>query len=618
MLHASDPVKPFNLRAIVTTAAMTGQQFRSCVDSTHTFLSDLEATMQRLSPQGQCNQFGQILTAKALLENCKELVKKVYDKIIVDEEWNEVTEPKVIEAEEFIKLIEKNYTISKMISEAEEAFSINPDAREFLFTHVAELISEGGINWGNTEAARFLLGRISSDSRPSTPVPAPMKRSPALHLMPAVHLLFSDSTPSTPIPAPMKRSSALNPMAAVHLSPSEIPGEEEESEKICEFMNEYTLICKGLQKVIHEDFQSLLTFYVRLKEYLDCTQFILYDHKALAGFLLDKAKKRLNKLIQQQKQIETEIEQDQKDRAVLPLLATALDKAEMKARKPDCNYDAIGKEVEIVFAKLSLTKKRALFDRLDIVLKNEGILKGRDLPINLLKQSFFVWSNSYTYRLEAVKQLVASSLPLPFTQLGLFDQMSQLMAEASETPVPIPLAHQIHASSEISLSLAFLLKNIKLLQTLLSFLGDDSSTNQLEEMMVLWVLEIEEPTKERIHYHLDWIHKNENPQEIKIDDHYGKKVMNGHLPTFNSERRRAICRTIIEFILVGLKKSLETTDTGTWIDLKKTLINLPHDEKDLPQGLLNEFLWNTATHVGGSLEAVKILNTLLKKLWKEG
>jgi hypothetical protein len=85
---------------------------------------------------------------------------------------------------------------------------------------------------------------------------------------------------------------------------------------------------------------------------------------------------------------------------------------------------------------------------------------------------------------------------------------------------------------------------------------------------------------DRPFFHIYFIHKNETPEKLKNDAHYGNKAFAGAYPATNEERRRAVERTIVELGLGNLEEAINFDDGATVIALLNILENVKLDAKD--------------------------------------
>jgi len=138
------------------------------------------------------------------------------------------------------------------------------------------------------------------------------------------------------------------------------------------------------------------------------------------------------------------------------------------------------------------------------------------------------------------------------------------------------------------------------LQEVLPFLQEDSSPAALQQALFQLTL-IESrgetaafritagqaaPVIDRIHFHLYLIHRDERGQ-LPPDMRYGSNAMAGVYPTTNTERQRAILRTIAELALENLDIAINFMDGPGIVAMLELLERLRMDRRDLPEGQHN-------------------------------
>ncbi len=243
----------------------------------------------------------------------------------------------------------------------------------------------------------------------------------------------------------------------------------------------------------------------------------------------------------------------------------------------DKNADALAiqKSVQSAFLLLDESEKLAFLNSVSAKLI-ERKSRQLNLPASFLKQPLSIWPGSYEDKLNALLAILPSSSSQAQPVIVITkksEEMQKRMVEATSmiTQITINSSNTITNSNMGNMVIdSTIMNDIEELQALLQYLQETGSYRDLQ-MALEGLMFIESKSQkctfkisgnvpsliaDRPCFHLYFIHKNESPQNLVNDDRYGNNAMCGVLPALNSERKRAIERTIVEMALEGLENAM--------------------------------------------------------------
>ncbi len=535
------------------------------------------------------------------------------------EEELEAISIKLSESSEILERIQANNDIAIaiwVIANESVATNLTSETVNSLRSRIVDLTSKPHINAGNQMALQAMQNALSQVGRPGQqmsifPPQAPSVQAPIQSTPPS---------PSTP-PAPDQSSGRI------------IAEQTEELESSI-----FTDRLKGLSDSFtglnpDEDFNKVLALYKEVKAYsLSKTSYYSSENKEKVENVLQRMEVLMGQIITTQQEIERkqteQVQAQQSSNSCFEELKKALEAACKDVTSSSYDPLATQKNVNTAFKKLGTDEKPKLFDALSAVLMEEKKIN-RPLPRGLLGQEFSLWAGSYDLKLKAVERIIPASTPAapsapPVVVERKADEMARRLSEAKNAVAPSaqtsPRGPAVTTSTTTSnrpspagpLHIADndsipdnldtpALRGIKELQILLSLLQRGDSSEDLDELLgklaTLDSLGINLPFKisgnrpqsiaDRPCFHLYFIHKNESPEKLVNDAHYGANAMAGFYPTSNVERQRAIQRTIVEAALEGLDDAVNLEAPGDVISMLKILEDVQLDAIDRPSGSHN-------------------------------
>jgi hypothetical protein len=442
----------------------------------------------------------------------------------------------------------------------------------------------------------------------------------------AMQLSLSNIRASTTQQAPQATASHVQ-------SNTEIRAEQDETLAVTSFVDQWKELDSFFKNPSPAsvnplaDFEKVLSLYKSAKEYHGRTAFLLPENKNnLESQVLRQAEGLMVNIINKQKDIEnTQAEQIQprpSSSSTFQELQVAFEKYCEGLTGNYTDLGALLSPLNAAFNKLSSDEKNKLLEKVYKLLREaDKFPKDKATPQNLARQPISVWQGSNEYKLEAIKQLAAASVsaapsgPVVIVEKKA-DEMARHLSEAqgaSATQVTLsnsclPQAAAVRTPTG-STQATFredrifgdgdtpALIGINDLSALLPLLKPDASYRELEAALEKLVILESKVTKVafkissntpslvslRPCYHLYFIHKNEQPELLVEDLHYGTNAMAGIHPATNEQRSRAIQRTIVELALEGLEDAINFGAGDTISAMMKTLEEMQMNAADLLQ-----------------------------------
>lgn len=310
-----------------------------------------------------------------------------------------------------------------------------------------------------------------------------------------------------------------------------------------------------------------------------------------------------------------------------------------KALEPakENGYDVLKlqKSVQAAFEKLSAGEKTQLLEALSKILIEKNERKAQ-LPRSLEKVAISAWPGSYALKLEAVEKVISAAATTPTAPAAkkLSDTMQERFnavriefkrQQASHSAPVAPIQEDLtslHPDRKI-------LESIRMLQKTLPLLTPEGSDLELQAALEIIAtldsigtktpFKISGPNSlfiaDRPCFHLYLIHKSESPKKVVPDLLYGTRAFAGVYETSNSERSRAILRTIFELVLEGMEDAINFNAVEDFQELREILKGLTgFSNADLPPNSLSAFL--DGIDYTPPMDAIIDMRGTLKHTWQ--
>ncbi len=591
--------------------------------------------IDEMLPSGQLLELPYLSGDTSILTNLQQRVQAAYlgrqENPIpgaTQEELDAISE-KLTASADILDLIQANHDIATEIwmvaSEFENTFSpanvtnINSETVNSLRDRIVDLTSRPHINAGNLSGLQALQNGLSQMSGPAQQVSAINARGPSVQT-PNQSPPPSRSTPSAPVQ-----------------SSGQIIAEQDEELVPAQ----YTDKLKNLKDSFKEsnpaqDFDKVFTLYKEIKAYsLSKTSYYSRENKEKVENVLQQMEVLMGHIISQQQEIEAnqtkQAQSQQNSHSCLRELKEVLEKYCDALRREDPSAFSILSRLNAAYEKLAnefpSEKNKFLEEVYNIQKEQNKFPKDKTVPVGMLRAELKIWPGSTDDKLKALLRIIPSSTPVAPSappvvverkaeeMIRRLDEAKNAVAPSAQTSPGRPTvttttsnrpspAGPLHVENEDSIPENLdtpALRGIKELQTLLSLLQRGESVEDLDELLgklaTLESLGIHLPFKmsgnapqsiaDRPCFHLYFIHKNESPQKLVNDAHYGNNAMAGVYPTSNGERRRAIQRTIVEAALEGLDDAVNLEAPGDIVAMLNIIEEVQLDAIDRPSGSHN-------------------------------
>ncbi|MBS0604384.1 MAG: hypothetical protein JSS60_05020 [Verrucomicrobia bacterium] len=580
-------------------------------------LAQAKGQIDQMGPAAQIEKSQSLSQDSATLTNLQRRVTASFMRQqeaipdVTEDELMAISE-KLSQASDDLEIIEANYNLALEIFSVAMTPQIDPSMVPTLMEHNIDLLSTPHINSGNKLAIEELQRNLTAIILPQQLVPTPVIQ------------------PSHVVTHPTGSSPVVQSDQDIRAQQDEDYQASLFTDKLAEL--DRTFRTSGYVPNPVADFDKVLAIYKDAKAYSQSkSQFLSSTAPGSLQSTLQKAEQLMNQIIQAQVQFESsqvqQVQTQQSSSAALQGLKAAFEKMISEVDKPNADVMPLLAGVNSAFQQLSSDDKAKLLTALYDILKAANKYPAdRAPPRAMLGLQFNQWHGSHQQKLEALKKIMPQTTTTPSTPQAVVapkhaDEMKRRLLEAknavavpqqtrsSTSPVHTPTVQspartpsfddlQIGDDAFPDNLESALAVDIRDLQSLLPLLQANASFSDLQKALEGLVMleskgdkctfKISSQTAsliaDRPCFHLYFIHKNECPHQLVSDAKYGNNAMAGIHPATNSERQRAVQRTIVELALENLEEAVNFQDVATMAGMLNLLEEMNLTAADLPVG----------------------------------